>query len=345
MGSWDLLGNLADLGAKRIKLTFDNSQQATPLIDFPVLVVLDPVRTAGYGGFAAQGEDIRFVDPDSPAERLDYEIEHWDPAGSSYLWVRVPRIDGGSSKDFVWLYYDNPEARGEPQNPSGVWRDYKLVYHFSPHPLHDIFDSSPGNHHGEPLLSMPPLVPAQIGYGFPSSDSPKRYVHTHYREDLSSWTVEAWVWAAAAPQVTGSSPQASGPVMGNRGYNLGWDHDSAAFAGTVHCRDLVGYKAAGFGSLTGGRWYYLAGVYDSAVPVLRAFKDGTLEDQNTAIGSPLSAMAWDVFIGTSENANLVLDGIIDEVRVCGRTRSADWIHAQYLSMDDSFVTYGAVEEL
>lgn len=33
-------------------------------------------------------------------------------------------------------------------------------------------------------------------------------------------------------------------------------------------------------------------------------------------------------------------GIIDEVRVANRTRSDEWIMAQYLSMTENFITYG-----
>ena len=193
LGSWDMLKNLGDLGSKRMKIVFDNSLQSNDLHDFPVLVMLDPVRTDNYIGFKTDGMDIRFIDPEHPAVLLD--------------------------------------------------------------------------------------------------------------------------------------------------------HDNPGFTGTAHCRDVVSYKAASFGALNGGQWYYLVGVYNSHSPKLQAFKDGIMQNQNFSIGSPLSAMLWHVFIGTSENTLKVLDGVIDEVRICDQFRSEDWIHAQYLSMTDSSISYGVIEDL
>lgn len=37
------------------------------------------------------------------------------------------------------------------------------------------------------------------------------------------------------------------------------------------------------------------------------------------------------------------DGLIDEVRISNIARTADWINAQFLSMNDSFISYGIEE--
>jgi hypothetical protein len=50
-------------------------------------------------------------------------------------------------------------------------------------------------------------------------------------------------------------------------------------------------------------------------------------------------------IGTSENTSKVLDGLIDEVRICAAARSEDWVYAQWLSMTDNYITYGSIEYL
>ena len=55
------------------------------------------------------GADLRFVDADD-STLLDHEIESWNPGGTSYVWVRVPTIDGSSSSDFIYLYYDKTGA-------------------------------------------------------------------------------------------------------------------------------------------------------------------------------------------------------------------------------------------
>ena len=55
------------------------------------------------------GQDLRFFEPDNVTE-LSYEIEEWNESGSSYVWVNVPQIDGSSTTDFIYLYYDNAGA-------------------------------------------------------------------------------------------------------------------------------------------------------------------------------------------------------------------------------------------
>jgi hypothetical protein len=349
MGAWDILRARdqvdEQLGSNRIKLVFDNSGQNENLDNFPVLVVLNADRTGDYQGFAHGGTDLRFLDPAEPARLLDYEIELWDPEGESFIWVKVPRIDAASGSDFIWMYFHNPELEESGENPQGVWSDYGLVYHLSPHPQAEIFDSGPGAHHGEALEeAMPDLVPAQIGYGFPASDAPKRYIDTGYREDLERWTVEAWVKAAQAPNKQPGSGNTTGPVLGKQKYNLVWDHQG--WNGAVHCLGQDGFdKLASFNALSGDQWYYLAGVYDSAARTLRAFKDGTMQTETQGVIDPLSPVDEDVFIGTWPGAALVLNGIIDEVRIQGKARSSDWIRAQHLSMTDAFITYGDIQEL
>jgi hypothetical protein len=112
MGAWDLLWLLSDTDPWfneswliRIRLAFDNSMQQEDLLDFPVLVVLNPTRIS-YSDVAADGSDMRFTDG-GRGEVLFYEIDEWNPGDTSFLWVRVPRIDGGSDSDRIRLYYDN----------------------------------------------------------------------------------------------------------------------------------------------------------------------------------------------------------------------------------------------
>jgi hypothetical protein len=190
-------------------------------------------------------------------------------------------------------------------------------------------------------------VPAQIGYGFPASDAPKRYIDTGYREDLEQWTVEAWVFSDDPPQKIPDAELASGPVLGTQKYDLIWDHPNSK--GYVHCRDSDGANHTvefGSTSLEANSWYYLAGVYnynDSAT--LRAFKNG-VEAGTFGVVGPLAPMDEDVvYIGGRPGAALVLDGIVDEVRIQGKARSSDWIRAQHLSMTDAFITYGDIQEL
>jgi hypothetical protein len=343
LGAWDFFDLVPfhnfDNQSRATTLTFDNSRQSSDLVDVPVLVRLTPERF-DYEASLPNGEDLRFFTPD--LEAIPHEIETWNVGGESCVWILVPRLAGGSTTDFVWLVYGDPTAQ-DAQNPHEVWGHYELVYHLDEYP---ITDSGPGGNNGTPNAIVP-LVEGRIGRAFPTSNAPKHYINTNYGTGpgenlIEGWTVEAWVFGAAAPVDTNNSAESTGPVMGDRNYNIGWDHDSDLFRGTVHLRDEFGYRATSLGTLRGERWYYLAAVYDGTVPVVKAFKDGALAGEDTGVGHPLSDKIWDTFIGTSQNTNRVMDGVVDEVRISAVPRSAEWVQAQYNSMTDNLITYGEI---
>ena len=79
----------------RVPLTLNGSTLGSSLEQIPVLVVLNPSRV-DYRSGAADGRDLRFV-ADDHATILPHEIERWVSGGTSYLWVRVPSVQGQGS--------------------------------------------------------------------------------------------------------------------------------------------------------------------------------------------------------------------------------------------------------
>lgn len=79
------------------------------LNDFPVLVTLAADAPAGfrYTDCAADGSDIRFVDANG--ELVPHEIEKWNAQGTSYIWVKVPRLSGTATQ-FVLFYGADDDA-------------------------------------------------------------------------------------------------------------------------------------------------------------------------------------------------------------------------------------------
>ncbi len=106
---------------ERKKLPFKNADQTESLVDFPVLVVLKDNRI-DYAKTLNAGEDLRFIDSDGSTV-LSHEIEEWNESGTSYVWVKVPQIDGSSTSDQIWMYYDNTLA-SDGQVVAGVWDTY-----------------------------------------------------------------------------------------------------------------------------------------------------------------------------------------------------------------------------
>ncbi len=93
----------------KLKITFSGYDGAETLTNFPALVELSPSITSfAYAQFESPyAHDLRFVDS-TGTMLLSYEIEEWNPSGSSYVWVRVPEISGTDSH--VWAYWGSTGA-------------------------------------------------------------------------------------------------------------------------------------------------------------------------------------------------------------------------------------------
>ena len=100
---------------------------------------------------------------------LPYEIEQWNPGGTSVVWVLVPQIDAGSTTDFIWMYFGNPAAP-DGQNAPGIWSSsYRGVWH-----LTNFTDSTGKGHTGTnqgSTTETAPLIGGALHFNGTSSAS------------------------------------------------------------------------------------------------------------------------------------------------------------------------------
>lgn len=325
----------------RQRLTLDNNSQAETLLDFPVLVRLTPPRT-DYANMVADGADLRFVD--ALGVPLDYEIEHWNPAGESLVWVKVAEIAGASASDFLWLYFGNPAAL-DGQSPSAVWSDdFAAVWHLNdpgsgdPPPPFDIFDAGPGANHG--VNAGATAVPGRVSGG-------RHFTGGAYIDVASppgvmltgALTLESWV------QVSDPDDGSYRRIFSKKN---GWDGPAGyelEYNAGLNFLTLLGggnnYGRAESVDLDTG-WHHLAGTISGGTA--RVFVDGIDVTTDSTIG-PLVADAQALHLGRhSAGGSDHFEGGLDEMRVSAVARSADWIAAQYASMTDTLVSYGPVED-
>lgn len=350
VGAWDTIAKQASWEDTdweyRMALRLRNGEQTESLENFPVLVVLNTERFT-YGQAEPDGSDLRFFDAEQGVE-LYYEIERWDPAGDSYIWVLVPEVAPGN--DGIWLYWGSEEPASGYQNAAKVWAEYELVYHFAELSGSSVLDSTMHGRDGNASETTGFIKSAAIGDGFRTLHSPKQYVDTNYHAATppSAWTIETWTKADTAPQ----TDNVNGPIKGHSYYNLEWDHDT--YPGGVVLNDGDGEGGfwngwhgltLGGTSLSADTWYYLAATYDAGSGSACAYRDGEKTDSVSGMSDALAKTSEDVFIGTEPNTNSVMNGVVDEVRISHVAHSAEWIRAQYLSMTDSFLGYGTPESL
>ena len=112
--------------AKKMVVTVNPSAcgyRSAAVADVPVAIRLSTgIAGFSYGDLAEDGSDLLFTDING--NRLSHQIERWDAAGESVVWVRVPKFAPGER---IVAYYKGP-TNGE-NVPSEVWTAFSGVWH------------------------------------------------------------------------------------------------------------------------------------------------------------------------------------------------------------------------
>ena len=318
---------------RKVKLTFHNSTRSEDLNDFAVLVALDSTRI-DYAACPG-GANLRFTDPDGT--QLAYEIESWDAAAKSFVWVRVPKIDHASDADFIYMHYGDATL-SDAQMPSQVWANADGVWHLSQDPgghgLGDIKDST-GSRDGTASFAMSSgdLVDAMVGKGYRLNGTGGGVDALSALE--ASYTWSAWLKGDAAPTTANGNHE---PVCnGDTTFNFAWDHGNAAFAGAAAHRDVTAWRTAQASGLVANTWYHLTGTFNGTQLCLYVDAGSPI---CTNAGLPeLPSGAFQIGDATSNGSTFA--GYADEVRVYSVSHTATWINADHASQTDTLITYGS----
>jgi len=325
--------------SNRLRLTFDNSAQATNLASFPVLVVLNSARI-NYTDARANGEDLRFIDADGTTV-LAHEIESWDPSGISYVWVNVPQIDANSSADYIFVYYGNPSA-ADGQNAAGVWdTDFKMVQHLNETAGAHLDSTTNANDSVVVNVTLQGNGAGKIGGGDTLIDTNLENIDVADSVTLDvgpteSMTAEAWIRVAS----TGQFQFVANKKTGSADWQLHVDATNLADFWVNDGTDVA--HADGVTAVADLQWHYLVGRWDETTNTAQVFVDGS------STGTATNGLVGDfsnnnpLVIGEEGDASrgFNLGGNVDEVRFSKAARSDAWIAAQHLSMTDAFITYG-----
>ncbi len=313
------------------KLQFDNKESGTDLIDFPVLVVLDPTEV-DLAGLAESTTNLAFHDPDTNRD-LPFEIDHGDPDGQIEVWVSVPQIDRGSETDYIMMTIGGDADSAV--RATDVWSgQFELVAHLEPE---NVVDSTGAGHTGVP--SGTTFAAGQIASGLRLAGIAGQQVTFSTSDALfSRWnrfTLELWVHPSY-PSPTDLIGE--GLILGKAGavgasrvfrnsdqLQLQFDFDFELPGGSTYLGTQVPTQA----------WTYIVYSYDGQKLIL--YKDGlSAAEQQLAAAVPLKGSSGPLYLGT---ASMPIDGSLDEVRVSRLNRSGDWIRAQYRSMTRQFIMF------
>ncbi len=316
-------------------LTFDNSDGDEDLVGFPVPVFLDSTRV-NYEAVITPATDLRFHDPDTNAD-LPFEIEVWNPAGASVVWVRVPTINARSITDRILMYAGADSAGHE--DTAVLWSDYELVVHGAT----AAFTSSAGRTFDvrptDVTIAAGPLGNA-VGFGKRTSELAYGSPNTQLFDDWEAFTFEVSIYLDYAD---GETIVGEPRVLENdAGAHLGRFLPRTNLPGVMVLQTDWTFASAGNelptylqAVLVTRRWAHIVYAYDGRK--LWLYRDGLVSavDGFAAI-SPILPAANSLRLGHSSDA---FNGRLDEIRVSRKYRSPAWVYAQDLAQRDKLITF------
>ena len=314
-----------------------NSDQA----DFPFLFnTTDPsLATTANGGHVSNpnGYDIIFSTDPAGLTKLDHELEQFNPAtGQVIAWVRIPTLSH-TSDTVLYVFYGNSSITTSQQNPTGVWdSNYGGVWHLDGNGAAQSFADSTANANNATVVGSVTEIPGEIGNDVALSGSPNYIDAGHNSSVLPTHTGTFSVWVNYNAFAEWTTPMGNGSDATDRNGVLFWNWPTGELAFEVD--GPGGMNRATAGILATGQWYYLTGTWDGSTVSL--YENGTL------VGSTVQTLdaspAYDLTLGVDgalSPSGDYLNGSLDEARVSGIARSADWIAAEYSNQSSPSTFY------
>ena len=321
----------------RKKITLDTSA-ATGIdvkgnaADVPVLIRLHSGNFSYFLDLKQDGGDLRFIDADDKTP-LKYTIEKFDPINEmALIWVNVPRVNGASNTNSIWMYYGNQSAPNGEDTAGTYDAPQSLVLHFNDKDKipHDVTA-----YKNNPTQSTAEYFDSSIigsGVQFKKGSLIKLPVSPSLDIDpQKGWTFSAWV-KMSAPENNAYLLQ---QLDGRNKFAIMLDRDSVVVEGNH-------FKTQKISSLTVDSWHHLSVVIGSGQVVV--YVDG-IEQGKKALSS-FAPIAGTAVIGSEVNGGHAFNGAMDEVKLANTARSADYIalEAKAEAAQSKLVTLGADEQ-
>ena len=358
---------------KSVEITLSTNLAATAITTgIPALVRLKEEANGGIVGFdyddftLANGGDMMFVD-DERGTVLPHEIDTWDTAGESLVWVKLPSTDKNTK---IVLYYGNGTVSAAKS--TDVWSDYVGVWHFE-----ETAASSVANSYGTYANSTAIAgIDGNVAQ-YAVTNETGRFGKCFRVNDSTGQQVGNYAYGGVWVNDSGSNS----PIDGGQNFTISgwfkhghfsyyWDHmfykreksdnsgspndafaiESGSKTGTnpqIQPRGSSGSGNIALSESQGlyGKWGYITFVYDGAMCYV--YENGELKGSSTIAyckdnNSPL-VFGNNCNVASGQIGDAAWNGWIDEVRYSSGSKSAEWVSAEYAAMNvggaDIF-TYG-----
>ena len=319
---------------------------ASTLSGFSVLVRIAENSPSGFSYDDLQskstGADIAFVGMDGGG--LPFEIDTWDPTGTSLIWVRLPSMRNGTQFVMCW----GGGTSGKTVCAESPFSNYVGVWHMS-EASGTVADAT-----GHGLLAEPAgsaaatasiAVAGFVGNGRQCSASESDGVYLSIADDNAldvgdSFAVSGWINMASAQN---KDARLFSRKVRNQSDASGWEAIYKKSSSLFSVRGASADEIASYTSspsFAGAGWKHLFIVYDGNTATI--YEDGEQKASATAGTAPADNNN-SLSIGSySGGQSSYFIGSVDECRLLDAVPSADWAKAEYDSMTDvKFLTPGA----
>lgn len=319
------------LFAYRIPITVSGYTGESTLENFPVLVTLEANSPSGfnYADCAVDGSDLRFAD--SEGNLIPHEIDTWNTAGKSLIWVGLPVLTNGVA---FTMYYgaENPG----PVSTANLWSlaGYAGVWH-----LTDGHDSTTNGLDGTLVDGITAAADAKLGGALDFNKVKMSVGMTHNGDFTNGFSLAGW----CCPKSTGTKAlfgKADAMSVRIEGEKIKLTTPRVKDHAAVDC-DIEAEKWFHFGvtfSRTPGASALVGTGY-------KVYRDGVIRNApggGTTDIFDLTSVTNMWLGGNQWNQNF--EGILDEFRLSYSIRSADWIKASYeTAKNQNFVSLGSVD--
>lgn len=318
-GNWQ-----EDSAAIRQRIEIVNQTDET-FYNAPVLVKIDSTQISSK-------DSIRFY-ANGGNQELPFEIETWNPTGTSSVWVKIPTVADGDTTTIFGYYNGDKTATAS----SDVWDDhYVLVEHFA---NADISMDSTGTKKGS-LIGKLTTKESTMGTGAVFSGQQK-IVYDALLSGEDAFTISAVVEATKVGSYVGiATRDKNGGTKDGDTYFLGINGGSKKFLGrfygTKANKDISTAYTSGYHVLTltytGTKLsLYVDGVLKTSADI----SGGTVDE---TYSTPLTLGAY-----SDEELMNTFEGLYDEVQLSTTATSDDWETFRNANYRGTCVSAGPIE--
>jgi biopolymer transport protein ExbB len=316
-----------------LDLTPAGGDIAATATDVPVLIRLSIANFQYFGDAKPDGTDFRFVAGDDKTP-LKFHVERFDAANQmAFLWVKVPRLPGGTNTEKIFLYYGNKDAPAGTDAAGTYDANQLLALHFTEDSGNPQDATAYANHAS--ASTAKPAAASLIGGGATFDGTGVITVPATASLRLvpaKGMTLSTWVRVDAEQAdayLLALQDGAKSLVIGINGLAPYVRVDDGA-GGTAEVRTAP--------ALVVGQWHHVAAAVSSNRLVL--YVDGV--ELGSSPASP-PEIAGALGIGGATAGGNALVGSVDEVQASAVSRPPEWIRAQARGQgaESTLVAYGA----